>query len=108
MIGSKKLRQRIEQVLIEFPHCRDDDHKLIANIWQKEILERHGKEGYNKLTGHEVLAQFAKHQLSSPESIRRMRQKIQELQPVLRGNTYRERQKHQSKVKREIRAIKYN
>lgn len=108
MIGSKKLRQRIESILIEAPHCRDDDYRLMANVWQKELLDQIGRVGYEKLSGHELLVEFSKRKLTSPESIRRTRQKIQELTPPLRGNTYRERQKHQSKVKMEIRAFKYN
>ena len=106
MVSNTKLRQLIEAILAEKPHCRDDDHKLIANIWQKEILAQHGEEGYFRKSCHEVLNDFATGKLSSPESIRRIRQKVQELQPLLRGEKYRDRQKHQGKVKQEIRAFK--
>jgi hypothetical protein len=103
MLENRKLRQRIEAILAEVPHCRDDDNRLIANVWHNELLSQHGEEGYGRLSGHEVLGTFAKHKLSNPESIRRMRQKIQELQPLLRGKTYKARQRHQSQVKKEIR-----
>lgn len=106
MVANKKLRQLIEAILAKYPHCRDDDNRLIANIWQQEFLSLHGTEGYNSKTCHEVLSEFAKGKLSSPESIRRTRQKIQEMQPLLRGQKYRERQRHQGKVKQEIRAFK--
>jgi hypothetical protein len=106
MLENRKLRQRIEELLVALPHCRDDDNRLIANIWQKELLSICGDEGYSKLSGQELLGLYAKHKLSNPESIRRMRQKIQELQPLLRGKSYKARQKHQGKVKQQIRQFR--
>lgn len=103
MVSNRKLRQLIEAFLAQYPHCRDDDQRLIANIWQQEILAMHGQEGYNTKTCHDILSDFATGKLSSPESIRRTRQKIQELQPLLRGEKYQQRQKHQGEVKKEIR-----
>lgn len=104
MLKSKVLRQRVEKYLIALPHCRDDDNKLIANIWQDELVSKHG-ENYDKMSARDLLFHFSRKHLSSPESIRRMRQKIQELHPMLRGTTYQQRQRHQSKVKQEIRAF---
>jgi hypothetical protein len=105
MIKDTKLRQRIEEVLVALTHCRDDDHRLIANIWQKELLEQMGLDKYKSLTAQELLGIYAKHKLSSPESIRRMRQKIQEIQPLMRGSKYQDRQRYQGEVKKEIRAF---
>ena len=106
MLENKKLRQRIEAILAQVPHCRDDDNRLIANVWHNELISQHGEEGYGKLSGHELLGLYAKHKLSNPESIRRMRQKIQELQPILRGKTYKQRQKHQGKIKAQVRQFR--
>jgi len=103
MITNKALKQRIEAILISLPHCRDDDQRLMANVWAQEIIARIGQTGYNNMKGDELLGEFAKHKLSNPESIRRMRQKIQELHPVLRGDNYKERQRHQKTVKQEVR-----
>lgn len=108
MIASKALRQRIEMLLISLPHCRDDDQRLMANVWAHELVERIGQDGYNKMKGGELLAEFAKHKLSNPESIRRMRQKIQEIQPLLRGENYKNRQRHQKTVKQEVRNFNNN
>jgi hypothetical protein len=106
MLGNRKLRQRIETILAATPHCRDDDNRLIANVWYNELLSLHGEEGYSRLSGHELLGLYAKHKLSNPESIRRMRQKIQEVQPLLRGKTYKARQRHQGKVKAQVRQFR--
>lgn len=106
MLENKALRQRVERYLAEFPHCRDDDNRLIANVWQDELLTKLGKDTYLSLSAHELLGMYAKHKLSSPESIRRMRQKIQELQPLLRGTTWQKRQRHQGKVKQQIRQFR--
>jgi hypothetical protein len=104
---SKKLRQQVEVQLAKYPHLRDDDRKLIGNIWQEEYLDDIGTDQYQseKVFRREVISDVVQAKLSSPESIRRTRQKIQELQPLLRGKTYKERQKHQSEVKKEIRAF---
>jgi len=103
MLRNKKLRNRIEKVLIEHPHCRDDDMRLIQNIWQQELVEKVGLQNYsNELVNRrKVIQEVAS--LSSPEAIRRMRQKIQELTPSLRGESYKDRQKHQATVKQELR-----
>lgn len=106
MLRNRKLRQLIESILCEFPHCRDNDRRLIANVWQREILAACGNEGYETKTCHDTLADFAKGKLSSPESIRRTRQKVQESQLLLRGTNYQKRQRYQGEVKREIRAFK--
>jgi hypothetical protein len=105
MLKNKALRQRIEKLLVALPHCRDDDQKLIANVWQHEAIELVSKTKYTELKAVELLGYIAQGKLSNPESIRRMRQKIQEQQPILRGETYMKRQKHQGEVKKEIRAF---
>ena len=104
MLKNKALKQRVEKYLIAVPHCRDDDNRLMCNIWREEMEEAYGLTHSSK--GYlEFLMDFSKHKLSSPESIRRMRQKIQEQQPMLRGTTYQQRQRHQNKVKQEVRTF---
>lgn len=107
MLKDKKLRQRVEELLISLPHCRDDDSRLIANIWQRQLVEEYGNEHYASMSAKDLLTEFTKGKVSSPESIRRIRQKVQEKQPLLRGENYQKRQRHQGEVKKEIRAF-YN
>lgn len=94
-------KEKVEKLLSEKPHLRDNDHKLIANIWHKELLDT-GVEP-KSITGFEFLFTFSNSDvLSNPESIRRCRQKIQEETPELRGNSWKERHKNEEKIEKEL------
>lgn len=103
MLRDKNLKNRIIQILTNLPHCRDSDSRLIANIWQRQAIAKVGIERYMSMRPDDLLKLFVQGKLSSPESIRRTRQKIQERYPMLRGENYQIRQNHQSKVKQEVR-----
>lgn len=62
---------------------RDDDNLLIAKIWYAEFK---GKNVPNDV--YEFLKVFVAGNLTSPESIRRCRQKLQEEYQGLRGKSY--------------------
>lgn len=77
--------------------CRESDEYLIACIWYNEC-------GNTKLiTAFHFLGQFTQGKFSSPESIRRSRQKYQELMPELRGKNYKVKQDEQANVKQELK-----
>ena len=78
------------EILLKYPEYRDNDFKLIATVW---LMEMGGKEMAQTLTALDMLETFAKGHLSHSESIRRIRQKIQEQRPDLRGSRWQERQK---------------
>ena len=86
----------VEKFLTEYPVLRDDDEKLMANIWNKHL----GDITY--VNGEDILKMLANHELPSYESISRCRRKIQELKPKLRGEKWTERQKRAKKIKKEI------
>lgn len=70
--------------------ARDNDQWLIARIWAIEIKSR--GLSTKEMTASQFLKMFATESvLSSPESIRRSRQKLQEQNPNLRGKAYEER-----------------
>lgn len=94
----KKTKERVEKYLLTYPHLRDDDFKLIASYWQNEI----GKGKIETLTGYELLKMFAEQKLTHPESIRRSRQKLQELRPELRGKSYKSRKKEEQEFTKNI------
>ena len=77
-------KELIIQLLNQHPHLRDDDNKLIATIWKKELKS-------NSHTALEFLQMYADKRLTNAESIRRCRAKIQELSPELRGLKYKAR-----------------
>jgi len=88
----------VEKMLLLYPSLRDNDERLMANIWYKFI-------GDNTLTytsGFNVLSMLSKGKLPSYESVSRCRRKIQELKPKLRGEKWIERQRRAKKIKKEM------
>jgi hypothetical protein len=93
----KGIRPKIESLLKERPHLRDDDNKLIANIWHSEVPT------LEDISGLKFLKLFSEGELTSPESIRRMRQKIQEENKDYRGDNYAARHKEEKTVREGIK-----
>ena len=97
------IADRVKKLLIDKPHLRDSDNKLIASVWYLELGKINKVEN---MGGMEVLKSLADGKLSSSESIRRSRQKLQEELPDLRGKTYKRRQTIEvSEMKDEIRGF---
>jgi len=82
----------ITKLLSDHPHLRDDDYKLISEIWQYESLAT------IPVTAKDFLSDFGNGKYTNPESIRRCRAKLQETMPELRGDKYYKRHRHQSDV----------
>lgn len=82
----------VKDLLTNFPHLRNSDERLIATVWyhQAGLKEK-------QMSAVELLNLYIDKQLSSPESIRRSRQKIQELNPELRGVVYNKRHTEQQR-----------
>ena len=95
-----KIQDKVTKYLEQKPSLRDDDRKLIATIWWNEI-------GSDKRywTAMQLLDSFCSKELTSPESIRRCRQRVQQLNPQLRGNKYSDRHQSQKKWVNEVKAI---
>jgi hypothetical protein len=83
----KNTKDKVEYLLKKTPHLRDDDYKLIATFWWWEM----GKEKTELMTGFDFLDTFSRGKLTHPESIRRVRAKLQEQNPLLRGENYNRR-----------------
>ena len=88
----------VEKMLLLYPGLRDNDERLMANLWYKFI----GDDTLTYTSGFNVLSMLSKGKLPSYESISRCRRKIQELKPKLRGEKWTERQKRAKKIKKEI------
>ena len=86
----------VQSFLIKYPNLRDNDERLMANVWWKSI----GKP--EDLNGKQILKMLADHQLPSYESISRCRRKLQELNPHLRGEKWEQRHKRAKTIKTEI------
>ena len=78
----KKLLSMLDEVtklLTKYPSLRDNDERLMANIWSSHI------GNLEDIDGKEILHMLANHKLPSYESISRSRRKLQETKPYLRG-----------------------
>lgn len=84
-----KSKQKVLSLLMNKPELRDSDNKLIARYWHNEMI---GK-GMNpsEMSAYEMLCLFAESKLTSPETIHRVRRKLQEEYKELRGKKYQER-----------------
>ena len=92
MVG---IKPKVKHLLVNFPHLRDDDNKLIANIWYNEV-------DCTDISASTFLKFFSDGILTSPESIRRMRQKLQEENEELRGKNYKLRHKEKDTIRKNI------
>ena len=84
-----KTKDVVKQLLIGTPHLRDSDPKLIATYWFNELKEK--QIDPNKINGLEFMQMFANSKLTNIKTIERMRRKLQEECPELRGKLYIER-----------------
>lgn len=70
---------KVYSILTDVPATRDDDKLLLIEIWSKESKAKDIAGLFNELMEGTI---------SHFESIRRMRQKIQEKHPALRGDKW--------------------
>ena len=85
----KRTKEKVEFLLKLFPHLRDDDYRLISSFY---LYESGGRDVLKNISALDFLQEFSKGKFTSPESIRRMRAKVQEENIELRGEKYEERQ----------------
>lgn len=94
----KTIKEKVRALLERFPEVRDSDSHLVATFYYYEI----GETAIKVMTGYDVLKELASGNLTNAESIRRVRQKLQEKHPELRGKSYVRRQEDGEKTKQEI------
>lgn len=92
------IRDEVRHWLHHRPDSRDSDEKLCALIWWGEMKAL----GMIDTTAQKLLTALSNGKFTSPESIRRTRQKIQEEEPELRGKSYVARKAHTKKVKEQL------
>jgi hypothetical protein len=95
-------KDKVKSLLINYPHLRDSDERLIATYWMREVGS---KDALDYMSATKFLTNFVEGAYTSPESIRRMRQKIQEQDESLRGKSYQKRQKLEQDVRSKIRSL---
>lgn len=85
---SKTVKTTVKAILEGSPEARDSDRLLILKVWGDQKPELRSK-GFSFI---EFSHAFLKKELASTESIRRIRQKIQEECVHLRGSKYKFKQ----------------
>jgi|TARA_R110001606_G_scaffold240103_4_gene388241 hypothetical protein len=78
---------KVEYLLIKSPHLKDDDNKLVSTYHYYEI----GPQNVLKMSAKELLQMYADGKLTQSTSICRVRAKLQEQKPGLRGQKYNNR-----------------
>jgi len=76
-----KTKDKVIYWLDKYPKLRDDDNRLCANIWSKELNNL-------EITAKDFLRLYASNKLTSAPSIKRARAKLQEECPKYRGDKY--------------------
>ena len=93
-----KIKPLVKEVLEKYPIAIDNDKECIWTVWEYEcgcLLKEISKDEFMRL--------------SSPESIRRCRQQIQQMNPYLRGAKYHERHnKKEPEIRKEVQEEKWN
>lgn len=92
-----KHKAKVFELLSKCPHLRDDDNKLVANVWYSQL------ESKSDMTAFQFLEGYAKGKFANSDSVTRMRRKLQEEFPELRGKKWAKRHgKLQEDVKEQL------
>ena len=95
-----KCKELVTDILTEKPETRDNDFLLVQEVWKKQ-------SGFIDLLSQPVglLFELMENKLSDSSSIKRMRRKLQELCPNLRGIKYAKRHKAQEDVMYDLNTL---
>lgn len=94
----KKHKEKVRELLVEYPEYRDDDLRLIAAFY----FTNYGKNNLHNMTAIEFLMNFSKGLYLPPDQITRIRRKLQEQDTNLRGKKYYERHKSEQETRDQI------
>jgi hypothetical protein len=98
---TSKIKDTVTKLLTIYPVLRDDDARLVVNVWNEQLLKR----GINLNTepANEILFIIANGSLNSSESITRCRRKLQEVNIDLRGAKWLERHEAEKETIEDLR-----
>ena len=94
------VKDRVKALLVTYPHLRDSDNKLIATIWRSELFHKGVRA--KGITAEDFLFIYSEGKISNAETIRRVRQKLQEENPDLRGTVNEARKEQAEDVRKNI------
>ena len=91
----------VKDIMIKHPDTRDSDYLLILKVWSHQNNHLRTRT----YTFYSFALDFLDGKYAHPESIRRTRQKIQELHPYLRGSGHDRRQEIKRTVQSKIKFL---
>jgi len=91
----KKVKPRVKAILRDDPRARDDDLYLLSKVWSDEIEK-------TLASPSDILFMMENRNLTTPESVRRARQQLQEKYLDFRGKTYGKRHGLANHVREDI------
>lgn len=97
---TKKIHDQVFELLLKYPHLRDDDEALVSNIWFQELADM--DMDANEINAYGFLRLYSTKKITRADTITRARRRVQEENELLRGETYNQRQKSQSDVKKQL------
>lgn len=95
----KSIQQTVKRILEIHPATRDNDRLLMIKVW---AVQNPKIKSYNTYLLVTWAKDFIKGEYADPESIRRTRQKLQENNANLRGESYYRRKDLQDDTRKEI------
>jgi hypothetical protein len=81
----KDIKTKVKWLLVKFPELRDDDNKLLATFYSYQVG---GWDALKEMTAYDFFMNLVDNKYVNFESIRRVRCRIQEQEPELRGKKY--------------------
>lgn len=96
---TKNIEKRIIELLVEYKHLRDSDDKLVATLWCGEIG---GREGATEMTSLLFLQKYANGELTTADTITRIRRKVQTEHPELRGEMWAKKKAHEIVIETQL------
>jgi hypothetical protein len=98
----KSIKEDVRELLELKKEYRDSDSRLITAFYYRKFG---GKRYFNDKTALDFLRALASGKFPLPDTITRVRRKLQEQNPSLRGDSYKTRQLYRSDVKKEIKHL---
>ena len=92
----EQIKDKVHLLLKGYPHLRDSDRQLCTNIWWNEVAN------IKSMTALEFMKLYSNGTLTSPASIGRSRQKLQEQHPELCGELWYARHKEEQNIRQTI------
>jgi len=98
----KSIKNDVRELLIKYPQYKDSDSKLVSAFY---YLKYGGKKVFENKTAMQFLTDLAHRKFPFPDTITRVRRKLQQTEPELRGNNYKIRHQHDAEVKKTIHKL---